>query len=151
MSTDRIEKHVVLRTPRGRVWQALSNAQEFGNWFGVKLDGPFKAGARVRGKVTHKGYEDAPFELTIDRIEPEHQLAWRWHPNAVDPKAEYSQEPMTSVVFQLDDAPVGTRLTVVESGFDSLPASRRAAAYEGNEKGWAMQMEAINKFIAQAA
>jgi uncharacterized protein YndB with AHSA1/START domain len=151
MSTDRIEKSVFLQAPRARVWRALSNVEEFGDWFGVKLNGSFAPGARLSGKVTHKGYENYPFEFTIDRIEPERKLSWHWHPNAVDPKTNYSTEPKTLVVFELEDAPGGTNLTVTESGFDKLPSSRRNDAYQGNEKGWIMQMDSIQQHIKRAA
>jgi uncharacterized protein YndB with AHSA1/START domain len=151
MSTDRIERSVFLRAPRAQVWKALSDAKAFGEWFGVKLNGSFAPGARLQGKVTHKGYENYPFEFTIDRIVPERLLSWRWHPNAVDPGVDYSAEPETEVAWQLEDTPGGTVVRVVESGFDALPASRRNAAYEGNEKGWNMQMEAIENYLEKAA
>src|SRR5262245_53115548 len=112
MSTDRIEKNVFLRAPRARIWKALSDADAFGEWFGVKLNGSFAPRAHLRGKITHKGYENYPFEMTIDQIEPERLLSWRWHPNAVDPKVDYSDEPTTLVVFELEDAPGGTRLKI---------------------------------------
>lgn len=151
MSTDRIEKRVLLRAPRARVWRALANAEAFGEWFGVKLAGSFAPGARVRGQVTHKGYEHVPFEITIERMEPERLFSWRWHPYAVDPKAEYSTEPTTLVVFELEEVADGTLLTVVESGFDRIPLARRAEAYRGNEQGWAEQMKAIERYVSQAA
>lgn len=151
MSTDRIEKRVLLRAPRARVWRALANAEAFGEWFGVKLAGSFAPGARVRGQVTHKGYEHVPFEITIERMEPERLFSWRWHPYAVDPKADYSTEPTTLVVFELEEVADGTLLTVVESGFDRIPLARRAEAYRGNEQGWAEQMKAIERYVSQAA
>jgi uncharacterized protein YndB with AHSA1/START domain len=151
MSTDRIEKSVFLRAPRAQVWKALSDVNAFGEWFGVKLSGAFVPGARLSGNVTHEGYENVPFEITIERVEPERLLSWRWHPNAVDPKADYSAEPTTLVVFELEDAPGGTRLKVVESGFDGIPLSRKLDAYRGNEKGWTMQMESIERYVAKAA
>src|SRR5260370_36532272 len=113
MSLDRIERRILLRAPRGRVWRALADAESFSQWFGVKMEGPFVPGARLRGTVTHKGYEHVPFEITIERMEPERLFSWRWHPNAKDPKADYSKEPTTLVVFELEEAPDGTLLTVV--------------------------------------
>jgi len=151
MNTDRIEKNVFIRAPRARVWRAISNADSFGEWFGVKLSGSFAPGARLRGKVTHPGYEDYPFEITIERMEPEHLFSWRWHPNTKDPKGDYSAEPTTLVVFELEEVPDGTRLKVVESGFDGIPLARRLEAYRGNERGWTMQMEAIERYVSQAA
>lgn len=149
--TDRIEKRILLRAPRTRVWQALANADAFGEWFGVKLTGSFAPGARLQGRVTHKGYEHVPFEITIERMEPERLFSWRWHPHAIDPKIDYSSEPTTLVVFELHDVPEGTILTVVESGFDGIPLERRAEAYRGNEGGWAAQMTAISDYVHQPA
>ena len=119
--------------------------------FGVDLDGSFAPGARLRGRITHKGYEHLPFEITIEEMEPERLFSWRWHPNAVEPNVDYDAEPTTLVVFELDDAEEGTLLTVVESGFDGIPADRRAEAYRGNEQGWSGQMEAIERYVGRAA
>jgi uncharacterized protein YndB with AHSA1/START domain len=151
MSKDRIEKSVTLRAPRSHVWRALSDADEFGEWFGVKLNGSFKPGTRIQGKITLKGYENLPLEMSVDRIEPERLLSWRWHPYAIDLKKDYSSEPTTLVVFELEEVSGGTRLKVVESGFDALPESRREEAYQANDKGWAMQMESIEQHLAKAA
>src|SRR5882672_10351214 len=98
MNTDRIEKSIIFRAPRARVWRALSDVEAFGEWFGVKLTGSFVPGARLRGKITHPGYEHVPFEITIERMEPERLFSWRWHPNAIDPKLDYSEEPTPLVV-----------------------------------------------------
>ena len=149
-STDRIEKEIVLKAPRSRVWRALSNAAEFGAWFGCKLDGAFTAGATIRGRVTHKGYEHAMMELFVDRIEPERYFSYRWHPFALDPKVDYSAEPTTLVELRLEDAPGGTLLTVVESGFDRIPASRRDEAFRMNEGGWAEQVGNIERHVTAA-
>jgi uncharacterized protein YndB with AHSA1/START domain len=145
---DRIEKRILLRAPRARVWRALVDSVEFGEWFGVQLSGSFAPGARLRGQVTHKGYEHVQFEIIIERMEPERLLSWRWHPHAIDSQADYSAEPATLVVFELADAPDGTLLTVVESGFEGLPPARREA-YRANEQGWAIQMKAIEKHVSE--
>jgi uncharacterized protein YndB with AHSA1/START domain len=151
-STDRIEKSVVIRSPRARVWRALTDAREFGSWFGVDLgDARFAPGARVRGPITIPGYTHVTMEVVVERVEPERLLSWRWHPGAIDPKADYSKEPMTLVVFELKDVPEGTRLTVVESGFDAIPEARRAEAWRLNEGGWAAQMENIERHVARAS
>jgi uncharacterized protein YndB with AHSA1/START domain len=150
-STDRIEKTVVLRAPRTRVWQALTDAEAFGQWFGVKFSGPFPPEGPVGGRITHPGYEHVPFDITIERVEPERLFAWRWHPNAVEPGVDYSTEPTTLVSFELTDVAEGTRLTVVESGFDGIPLSRRATAYRGNDEGWAQQMVAIERYLSGSA
>ncbi len=146
-STDRIEKRVLLRAPRARVWEAIADAGAFGSWFGVQLAGPFVEGQRLSGRITHPGYEHVPFEITVERIEPQRHFSWRWHPNAIDPDADYSGEPTTLVVFELEEARDGTLLTVVESGFDGVPLARRMEAYRGNDDGWTQQMLAIVRFV----
>jgi uncharacterized protein YndB with AHSA1/START domain len=151
MNTDRIEKRILLRAPRNRVWQALADAQAFGQWFGVELDGAFAPGVRLRGKIKHKGYEHVPFEITIERMEPERLFSWRWHPHAVNSEVDYSAEPATLVVFEIEETAGGTMLTVVESGFDGIPLTRRLEAYRGNEQGWEAQMKAIEQYVSQAA
>ena len=130
-STDRIEKRVVLRAPRSRVWQALSNAKEFGTWFRMNLDGAFAEGRTVQAKVTIPGYEHLKVEMQVERIEPERYFSYRWHPYPSDPTVDYSAEPMTLVEFTLEDAEGGggTALTIVESGFDRIPLARRAEAF----------------------
>ena len=150
-STDRIEKEILIRAPRARVWRALTDAREFGSWFGAALEGArFAPGATVTGRVTHPGYEHVKLELMVERMEPERLLSWRWHPYAVDLKTDYSGEPTTRVVLELRDAPEGTHLKVVESGFDAIPASRRAEAWRMNDKGWAGQMGNIERYVTGA-
>jgi uncharacterized protein YndB with AHSA1/START domain len=149
-STDRIERKILLRAPRSRVWRALTTPVEFGTWFGVKVEGAFAPGARVRGAITHKGYEHVTWDITIERMEPERVFAWRWHPHAVEPGVEYAAEPTTLVVFELEDAAGGTQLTVVESGFDQVPLARRAQAYRMNGEGWTYQVQAIEAYVATA-
>lgn len=150
-STDRIEKRIVLRAPRASVWRALTTPHEFGAWFGANVAGPFTAGARIRGPVTHKGYEHLTMDFTIERMEPERLFSWRWHPHGIDPAVDYTAEPTTLVTFELHDVPEGTLLTVVESGFDGIPLARRATAYRSNDGGWAAQMENIQRHVGQPA
>jgi uncharacterized protein YndB with AHSA1/START domain len=147
--TDRIEKQVLLGAPRSRVWRALTDAAEFGSWFGVKLESAFKAGAKVRGQITHPGYEHLTLEVVVDRVEPEHYFSYRWHPYAVDPKIDYSSEPTTLVEFRLEDTREGTKLTIVESGFDRIPLARRAEAFRMNEGGWTAQAQNIERHVAK--
>ena len=149
-STDRIERKVLLRAPRSRVWRALTNPVEFGTWFGVKVEGTFAPGARVRGAITHKGYEHVTWDITIERMEPERVFSWRWHPHAVEPGVDYAAEPTTLVVFELEDTAGGTQLTVIESGFDQVPLARRAQAYRMNGEGWTYQVQAIEAYVAPA-
>lgn len=145
--TDRLEKHVTLRAPRSRVWRALTRSEEFGSWFGVKLERDFAEGATVRGRITIKGYEDAMFEMFVERIQPERLFSYRWHPYAIDPKYDYSSEPTTLVEFRLQESGNETRLTIVESGFDKLPAARRAEAFRMNEGGWTGQLKNIERYV----
>jgi uncharacterized protein YndB with AHSA1/START domain len=148
MSTDRIERKIVLRAQRPRVWRAIADAKEFGAWFGVKLESPFAAGARVRGKITTPGYEHLVMEITIERIDPERLFSYRWHPYAIEPGVDYSSEPTTLVEFRLEEVPGGTQLTVTESGFDQIPAARRAEAFRMNDQGWAEQLKNIERHVA---
>jgi len=147
-TTDRIERDILLRAPRTRVWQALTDAQQFGQWFGVIPSGPFAEGKTVTATVTIKGYEHVNFAITIVKVTPETHFAWRWHPNAIDPSKDYSTEPTTLVEFHLEDAPGGIRLRVVESGFDQIPLSRRLEAFRGNSDGWTSQMQNIARYVS---
>jgi len=149
MNSDRIEKEIVIHAPRSRVWQALTDAEKFGQWFGVKLNGSFAPGEPIRGQVTNKGYEHLPFEFTVERMEPEHLFSWRWHPYAIDLTIDYSGEPTTLVVFELEEVADGTRLTVVESGFNALPAARYPAAFRSNTGGWEAQMTRIERYVVE--
>jgi uncharacterized protein YndB with AHSA1/START domain len=147
--TDRIEKKVVLRAPRSRVWRAISDAEQFGEWFRVKLDGKFVEGKSISGKMLHKGYEDAKFEIEIERIQPETYFSYRWHPYALDAKVDYSKEPTTLVEFRLEDATDGTALTILETGFDGIPLARRAEAFRMNDGGWTSQVRNIESYVTR--
>lgn len=148
--SDRIEKRIVLRAPRARVWRALSDAEEFGAWFGADMKGArFVPGQWARGKVTHPGYEHLTMEVLIERLEPERLLSWRWNPYPIAPGADPAREPLTLVTFELTEVPEGTLLTVVESGFDQVPAARRAEAFRENEQGWTEQMANIQKHVTR--
>ena len=130
--TDRIERDILLKAARSRVWRALSNAEEFGDWFGVALKGKtFAAGQRVQGQITSPGYEHLVFDVLIERMEPERLLSFRWPLDAVEADVDYSNEPTTLVVFELKAVEEGTLLSVVESGFDSVPPSRRTESRRG--------------------
>ena len=161
MTTDHIEKKIVLRAPRSRVWRALSDSPEFGTWFGVKFDGPFTPGASLRGVIvpttvdpevasSQKKHEGTPFEITIDQMEPERLFSFRWHPFAVESGIDYSVEPKTLVSFALEEAADGVMLTVTESGFDQIPLARRAKAFTANEQGWTMMIKVIEAYVVHA-
>ena len=144
--TDRIERSIQIDAPRSRVWRALSNAEEFGGWFGVNLKGKaFTPGERVQGPITISGYEHVMFDVVVERVEPERLLAYRWHPYAIDPAIDYSKEKRTLVTFTLKDAGQGTLLTVVESGFDDVPPARRMEALRMNTGGWEGQLKNIQR------
>jgi uncharacterized protein YndB with AHSA1/START domain len=147
-STDRIEKQIVLSAPRSRVWRALANADEFGAWFGMKLEGTFAPGGRARGQITLAEHGRVTIEIAVERMDPESRMSYRWHPYAVESGVDYSNEPTTLVEFQLEEVAEGTRLTVVESGFDRIPAARRAEALRMNDAGWAGQLENIARHVA---
>lgn len=148
---NQIQKTIVIKAPRKKVWQALSDSKEFGKWFGASIQDSFRPGASARGKITTKGYENLDMEMKIDRIVPEQVISWRWHPAAVDPSIDYSSEPTTLVQFTLEDnKDGGTKLSVVESGFESLPPSRRDVALKMNDEGWSAQMKNIDRYVASS-
>ena len=159
MSTDRIKKQVVLHAPMDRVWRAISDSQEFGRWFGVRIDGPFVAGTSVTATITGTTVDEEVAELQrphagakatwqIVAVEPSRRLAYRWHPFAVDANVDYDGEPTTLVEFTVSPTPDGVLLSIVESGFDAIPAARRSAAFEANSGGWAKQVELVRKYLA---
>ena len=148
--TDRIEKRAVLRAPRSRVWRALTDATEFGTWFGVKLQSDFAEGATIRGQITHPNYEHVTMEVVVERMEPEQYFSYRWHPFAVDPNTDYSDEPRTLVEFRLEESGDGTVLTIIESGFDRIPLARRAEAWRMNEGGWTAQVQNLDRHVTRS-
>jgi uncharacterized protein YndB with AHSA1/START domain len=159
---DRIEKKITLRAPVSRVWRAISDAREFGAWFGVAFDAPFVAGGRVTGKIRptevdpevaelQAPYEGQAFDFTIDRIEAPRLFSFRWHPFAVEPGVDYSKEPATLVVFELAEVEGGTLLKITESGFDRIPLERRAKAFAANEGGWEHQTRLVQKYVQDRA
>lgn len=160
MSTDRIEKQVVLRAPLDRVWRAISDPDEFGQWFGVRFDGPFIAGGSVTAAIAPTTVDAAVAERQephagvksiwhIVAIEPQRRFAYRWHPFAIDPDIDYDREPTTLVEFTLSEIPDGVQLTIVESGFDAIPEARRSASFEANCEGWVIQTELVRRYLAQ--
>jgi len=141
LSSDRIEKKVLLHVPRSRVWRALTNATEFGSWFRVNLEGEFAVGACIKGRVTYPGHEHLTMELTVERMEAEHLFSFRWPVDATPGAIT------TLVEFRLDEVAGGTLLSVVESGFGRVPVDRRAEQYRGNDEGWATQMENVRRHV----
>jgi uncharacterized protein YndB with AHSA1/START domain len=147
--TDRIEKKVTLNAPRSRVWRAIADADQFGEWFRIKFDSPFEAGKTIRGRILHPNYEHMKFEMMIEKIEPERYFSYRWHPYPNDPNVDYSKEPPTLVEFTLEETNGGTTLTIVESGFDRIPLARRAEAFRMNDNGWTGQIKNIEKYVSR--
>jgi uncharacterized protein YndB with AHSA1/START domain len=150
-STDRIEKTVMLDAPRSRVWRALTDVQQFNTWFGVSLTSPFTPGAEVSGHLASPKYAHITLHLWVETLEPERHFAFRWHPFAIEEGVDYAAEPTTLVTFTLEDEGRGTRLSIVESGFDAIPESRRAKAFAMNSNGWTSQTENIRKYLAANA
>jgi uncharacterized protein YndB with AHSA1/START domain len=146
---DRIEKRIELKAPISRVWRALTDYREFGEWFRVKLDGPFAEGHTARGHITYPGYEHIVLEAVVQKMQPERLFSFTWHPYAVDPKMDYSKETPTLVEFKLEKIPGGTLLQVTESGFDKIPAARRLEAFRMNDGGWTEQMKNIERYVTQ--
>jgi uncharacterized protein YndB with AHSA1/START domain len=149
MANDRIEKRIELKAPISRVWRALTDYREFGEWFRVQIEGPFVPGQISRGKVTYPGYEHLKWEVVIQKMEPERLFSLTWHPAAVDSQKDYSDETPTLVEFRLEKTPNGTLLTLTESGFDKVPAGRRLEAFRLNDGGWDEQMKNIEAYVAR--
>lgn len=146
-TSDRIEKHFQVNARRSRVWRAISDAGEFGAWFGMKLDRPFAPGATVFGRLTIPGYDHVTLEILVEKIEPEGYFSYRWHPYPMDPAIDYKAEPTTLVEFRLQETADGTAIAITESGFDRLPASRRAEAFRMNDAGWAGQSKKLAGYV----
>lgn len=130
------------------MWRAITNAEEFGAWFRVNLEGEFAEGRTLRGRVTNPGYEHVTLEIQVERIEPERYFSYRWHPNPFDPAADYSAEPTTLVEFILEETEGGTEVTIIESGFDRIPLARRAEAFRMNEQGWAGEIKNLARHVS---
>lgn len=146
-SSDRIEKRIIIDAPHSRVWRAITDVAQFNQWFGVNLEGAFTPGQEITGYMRVPGYEWLVMHVWVEALEPERYFSFRWHPYAIEPGVDYSNEPTTLVSFTLEDVHGGTQLTIVESGFDAIPASRRAKAFSANEGGWAAQAENIRRFL----
>lgn len=151
--SDRIEKRIELKAPVSRVWRALTDYREFGEWFRVKLDGPFVPGEVSRGHITYPGYEYIKWEAVVQKMEPERLFSFTWpHPKSLDRaeySGDYSNEPTTLVEFRLEKTPSGTLLVLTESGFDQIPSDRRLEAFRRNDGGWTEQMKNIENYVAQ--
>ena len=147
----RVERKILLRAPRERVWRALTDIAEFSKWFGVESAGVFAPGARVEMTSTNEDCKGVVFYVVVERMDPPHTFSWRWHPGMPEPGIDYSQEPTTLVVFQLAEVAGGTELTVVESGFDRISLARRARVFAENDKGWEFQLASIGSFLDASA
>jgi uncharacterized protein YndB with AHSA1/START domain len=145
---DRIEKRIELKAPVSRVWRALTDSREFGQWFGVKPQGPFVAGQITRGPITAPGFERLMWEVVVQKMEPERLFSFTWHPYAIDAQADYSAETPTLVEFRLEKSASGTLLVVTESGFNNIPSHRRLEAFRMNDGGWSQQMKNIERHVA---
>ncbi len=158
--SDRIEKRIVLKASLSRVWSAISDSRQFGEWFGVRFDGPFVAGQAMSGRITpsvadaeiakhQKPYEGRHFHITVETVAAPTRFSFRWHPFALDERRDYSKEPTTLVEFVLSETAGGTLLVVTESGFDRVPLDRRAEAFNANEGGWEAQTQLVSKYLEQ--
>ncbi|WP_409285262.1 SRPBCC family protein [Pseudomonas protegens] len=149
-ASDRIERKILLHARPAQVWAALSEAEQFGRWFGVALQGQhFIPGQRVRGAVTYPGYEHLTWDVRVEQMLPEERFSFRWHPYAIDPAHDYSAEPTTLVQFELEPHDGGTLLRVIESGFEGIPGERRLKALRMNSRGWDEQMGNIENYLQQ--
>jgi len=143
----KVEKQVEIMAPVAKVWDALTDHEKFGTWFRVRLEGPFVAGEASQGYITWPGYEHIRWVATVKEIVPEKLFSFTWHPYAVDPAVDYSQEEPTLVEFRLEPTASGTRVTVTESGFEKVPEARRAEAFRMNDGGWTQQVKNIEEYV----
>jgi len=148
---NQIEKRIEFKAPVSRVWRALTDYREFGQWFRVKLDGPFVPGQIARGQITYPGYEHVKWEAVVQKMEPERLFSFTWHPYSVDSKIDYSKETPTLVEFRLEKTSNGTLLLLTESGFDKIPGDRRLEAFRRNDGGWTEQMKNIENHVSQTS
>ncbi len=158
---DAIVKTVTLKADLDRVWRAISDAQEFGQWFGMRFDAPaFTPHSKMTGRITptvvndevaamQKPHEGMAFEMVIADIEPKSLFSFRWHPYAIDKTRDHSHEPMTLITFALKEVEGGVHLTITESGFNAIPIERRAEAFAADSGGWAKQLELIEAWLAR--
>ena len=143
---DRIVKRIELQTV-SRAWRALTDYREFGAWFHVELTAPFVSGKEAVGQITPPGYEHVTWRAVVQWMEPERLFSLTWQPYAIEPGVDYSAEPQTLIEFRLEPSGEGTALNLTESGFDSIPADRRAEAFRMNDSGWTQQMENIRLHV----
>jgi uncharacterized protein YndB with AHSA1/START domain len=152
-SGNTIEKYIELKAPVSRVWRALTDYREFGEWFKVKLENPFVAGQVSRGQITYPGYEHITWEARIEKMEPERLFSFTWpHSQSfekTDKPVDYTGSPRTLVEFRLEPIAGGTLLTLTESGFNNIPADWRPEAFHRNDGGWTEQMKNIESHVTQ--
>jgi uncharacterized protein YndB with AHSA1/START domain len=149
--TNRIDKRIEVKAPVSRVWRALTDYQQFGEWFCAKMDGPFLPGQVVRGVTTYPGHEGHQFDVVVQKIEPERLFSFTWHPYAVDTKIDYSKEPPTLVEFKLEQTEDGTVILLSESGFEKVPESRRLEAFRKNDEGWTEMIESLANYVTKGS
>lgn len=147
---DRIVKQIELNAPIARVWRALSDHEEFGQWFRVRLDGPFRPGTISTGMMTFPGFEHHPWLATVERMEPERLFSFRWHDFDESSGVAVADQPSTLVEFRLEPTADGTLLTIIESGFEALPEPRRLEVLRDNTQGWTIQAENIAAHVTAA-
>ena len=144
---NRIEKVVDLAAPVARVWQAITDHTEFGAWFRVRLDNPFKVGESTTGQVTYPGYEHMKWVSFTERMDHERLFAFSWHPSDMDPETNYDKDAKVMVEFHLEPTETGTRLTIIESGFQQFPELKRLEVLRSNTEGWDIQAKNIARHV----
>jgi uncharacterized protein YndB with AHSA1/START domain len=148
---NQIQRRTVIRAPRARVWNALTNIAEFCRWFSCESAAPaFQPGVRA-DMISVYGGQRHKFFMEIVEMLPEHTFSWRWHPGSVAPGEDLSAEPMTFVTFTLEEAEGGTHVTVTETGFEHLFASRRSRVMGENTEGWKIQFAAFERYFGETA
>ena len=145
---DSIEKTIELAASVERVWRALTDHQEFGEWFRVELEGPFVVGEESRGQITYPGYEHLEWRAMVVAMEPNALFSYTWHAYDGDSSTDHADAPPTLVEFRLEATSGGTRLVISESGFSALPDDKvRENAFRRNSDGWESQTKNIAAYV----
>lgn len=132
---DSIERVMTLPVPIERAWSAITDPAEVRQWFGDQSDYELREGGEGRFK-----WGDEGSRMRIVTLEPPRRFVYRWAPGNDDQSIPFDEMPTTLVEYVLESIPDGTRLTLTESGFASLPAEQREGSFADNSEGWTSEL-----------
>jgi uncharacterized protein YndB with AHSA1/START domain len=147
MTLEPITRQIDIQASPERVWSALTDSQQFGQWFGARISGRFSPGETVQAEMTMEGVEGLAFGMRIAALDAPQRFVFFWPAYDFAEKRDRSDLPWTQVEFQLKPSPTGTLVTVTESGFAALGGAFGARVRAENEDGWAMQCQRLADFI----